>query len=100
VKNITLAVLLVVMVATPCFTQELETDGLFSIEGTLWRGCYMYLSTSEPFINIECFLREGGMGFYEGKVYVCSSTDNDNCINLFGFYSELLVLCLLNNLNK
>ena len=33
----TILVMLIKLIATPCFAQEIETDGLFSIEGTEWR---------------------------------------------------------------
>jgi hypothetical protein len=36
-KKTILAVLMAVLIATPCFAQEIETDGLFSIMGTEWR---------------------------------------------------------------
>ena len=36
-KKTILGILMVVMVATPCFAQEVEPDGLFSLDGTLWR---------------------------------------------------------------
>jgi hypothetical protein len=36
-KKIILAVLMAVMIATPCFAQEVEPEGLFSLEGTLWQ---------------------------------------------------------------
>ena len=38
-KKTILAVLMVLVIATPCFAEEVEPDGLFSIEGTRWRGC-------------------------------------------------------------
>ena len=65
-KKMTLVVLLLVMIATPCLVREVGPDGLFSIEGTKWGGaCEIRLSSSEPFINIECN-REGYLdfGFY------------------------------------
>jgi len=52
---------MVVMFATPCLAQELETDGLFSIAGTTWRCIgvriirfsFLYLgSGSEPGIEL------------------------------------------------
>jgi len=36
-KRTILTVLMAVMIATPCFAQEVETDGIFSLDGTLWR---------------------------------------------------------------
>ena len=69
-KRTILAVLMVVMVSTPCLAQEIETDGLFSIEGTLWDVCditiQLSLSIDQPF-NVECYR----MGFYQGTVYSC-----------------------------
>jgi hypothetical protein len=56
-KKTILAVLIVVMIATPCFAQEVETDGLFSIEGTLWS-----LAKTESYY-----------GFSDGTVYFCGN---------------------------
>jgi hypothetical protein len=55
-KRTILAVLMVVMVATPCLAQELEPEGNFSIEGTRW---------------IVGDGNEGGLqlGFYQRKIY-------------------------------
>jgi len=36
-KKIILVVLMAVMIATPCIAQEVEPEGMFSIEGTLWQ---------------------------------------------------------------
>ena len=35
-KRTILALLMVALAATPCFAQEIETDGIFSIFGTQW----------------------------------------------------------------
>jgi len=63
-KKTILVVLMVALVAIPCFAQEVETDGLFSIEGTLWE-------TSEKLIysngEVRAFSRE--IGFYQGNVW-------------------------------
>ena len=62
------AVLMVVIVSTPCFAQEIEPDGLFSIDGTEWQispiGVVIF-----PFPWI--YLNSAGLnfGFYGGKVY-------------------------------
>ena len=54
-KKTILAVLMVVMIATPCFAQEVEPDGLFSIEGTKWRVCTILFQTEgRPFISFQC----------------------------------------------
>ena len=36
-KKTVLAILMLALVATPCLAQEIEPDGLFSIEGTNWQ---------------------------------------------------------------
>ena len=35
-KKTILVVLMAVMLTTPCLAQEIETDGIFSLEGTRW----------------------------------------------------------------
>ena len=35
-KKTIVAVLMVVMLATTCFAQQVEPDGIFTLEGTLW----------------------------------------------------------------
>jgi hypothetical protein len=47
-KKTILVVLLAVMIATPCFAQEIETDGLFSLEGTEWRRIGVAIRTAIP----------------------------------------------------
>lgn len=60
-KRIILVVLMVIMVATPCFAQELEPEGIFSIEGTVWRATYIF-----PLID---WMHFDDIGFYGGSVY-------------------------------
>ena len=63
-----LGIVIVLLVATPCFAQEIEPDGLFSVEGTLWNVCYITitfsLSIGQPF-SMYC----NRMGFYEGAYW-------------------------------
>ena len=59
-KKTILVVLMAVMIATPCLAQEVETDGIFSIEGTWWEGEDMALFYSHPGLEI---------GFFEGDAY-------------------------------
>jgi hypothetical protein len=68
-KKSTLAALMVVLVATPCFAQEVEPEGLFTIEGTLWNVCGISIS-DDQLLNIGCY----EMGFDQGTVY--SNKDN------------------------
>ena len=60
-RKIILSVLMVVIVAVPCFAQEVETDGMFSIEGTQWRARYIF----PPYP----LLTTNAIGFFGGKVY-------------------------------
>ena len=49
-KKTILLVILAVIVATPCLAQEIEPDGLFSIEGTEWRCIGLAFLNKAPFI--------------------------------------------------
>ena len=52
-KRTILVVLMVAMVATPCLAQEIETEGLFSIEGTTWKCIGVAIQILEPpFISL------------------------------------------------
>lgn len=56
------------MILTPCLAQEVETDGILSIEGTRWQGCPMLMILPSP--HIECDeSADSGIGFYQGRVY-------------------------------
>jgi hypothetical protein len=69
-KKVILIVLMLVMVATPC-PAEVELDGIFSIEKTLW-GRY-----GEYF------------GFYQGNVYHCLETKVLECWRTeYSFYID------------
>jgi hypothetical protein len=73
-KRIILVVLMVALVATPCLAQEVEPDGLFSIEGTLWRfGTEITFSTLPPFLHI--YNSNSKLGFHQETVYNCSEDD-------------------------
>ena len=74
-KRSILVVLMAVLVTTPCFAQEVETDGLFSIEGTRWVHCGISFMTLPPFIwpPPGC----GSVGFYQDTVYSCSLNGED-----------------------
>jgi len=67
-KRTITAVLMALMVSTPCFAQEIETDGIFSIEGTRWQGCPTWMILPSPQIGCN---ESGGyeIGFYQRKVY-------------------------------
>ena len=52
-KRTLLALLMIVMITTPCFAQEIETEGLFSIEGTTWKCIGVAIQILEPpFISL------------------------------------------------
>ena len=85
-KRTILAVLIAVIVATPCFAQEVETDGLFSIEGTKWEALFGLGIMVEPFIPIPFFGPiEFSIGFYDGIIYL-----EDNRADR-SFYQDMLV---------
>ena len=67
-KKIILVVLMAVMIATPCFAQEVEPEGLFSVNGTLWGSCEIGFVSILPFVGIHCGVL---CGFYQGTVYLC-----------------------------
>jgi hypothetical protein len=59
---------MVLMIATPCLAQEIETGGIFPIEGTRWQGCPTLMILPSPHIGCN---ESGGyeIGFYQRKVY-------------------------------
>ena len=62
---------MVIMVFTPCFAQEIESEGIFSIEGAYWRSIA---------IVDGMVISVGKYGFYDGKIYLC--LDILGCYNL------------------
>jgi len=96
VKKAILVMLIGLMALTPCLAQELEPDGIFSLDGTLW----LRLGSNES---------NHKMGFYDGEIYligkyyseqfpiepheqcspVCQRPDNSIC-----FYSTLPFLAI------
>ena len=52
-KRTILAISMAIVIATPCFAQEIESDGLFSIEGTEWMRIGVAIQILEPpFISL------------------------------------------------
>jgi hypothetical protein len=76
-KKTILIVLMAVMVTAPCFAQEVETDGILSLDGTLWRYFRLYLSfgtsVGQPYFDIGVDSEE--VGFFQGNMYWCSEND-------------------------
>jgi hypothetical protein len=66
-KKLILAVLMAVMLATPCFAQEVEPEGIFSLHGTLWQT----LPTGVQLLPFPPSLVpiDWEFGFYGGEVY-------------------------------
>ena len=85
-KKTVLVVLMMVMLGTPCLAQEVEPNGLFSIEGTRWRTCEISASIEFGFddnhsgfdFSIGC--PANSYGLYEEKVYSCS--EDTRCLTL------------------
>jgi len=69
-KKTILVVLIMIAVATPCFAQEVEPEGFFSIEGTLWQALSMGVQIL-PFPSLVSLDWE--FGFYGGKKYFFST---------------------------
>ena len=82
IRKSILVSLIAVMIATPCLAQEVEPDGLFSIEGTEWRGVGFPL-------GIQMALR-----FYEGNIYLNLGVpwSPSVILTLDGTYLDLLVV--------
>lgn len=84
-KKTILAVLMAVMIATPCLAQEVEPEGMFSIEGTLWETLPIGLQILPfPFIWPMNDLQ---IGFYGGEVYL----DGSKRFVENSFYADMLV---------
>jgi hypothetical protein len=60
-----------VILAKPCIAQEVEPEGLFSIEGTRWGICVIGFITLPPFFSMWC-PAEVTFGFDKGTVYRCN----------------------------
>ena len=93
-KKTILVILITVMVATPCFSQEIEPDGIFSLDGTLWRyfrpDINFRIYPPPPFFDGINVIREE-LGFYQGIPYKCrSGTCSD--YGDFGIYVNTPVL--------
>jgi hypothetical protein len=85
-KKTILAVLMAVMVATPCFAQEIETDGLFSLSGTNWTALPISMMIF-PIPLLPWPIDIGASwGFYGGEVYPISFRAATN-----SFYVDMLV---------
>ena len=68
-KKTILIVLMAVMVATPCFAQEVETDANFSLHGTQWE--------VTPITETDLITDHSLLSFYHDQVYMCSP---EHCI--------------------
>ncbi|MCK5010301.1 MAG: hypothetical protein KAS98_07440 [Deltaproteobacteria bacterium] len=67
-KKAILVVLMVVMIATPCLAQEIEPEGILSIDGTLWQALPIGIQIFPlPQIWTTNDLK---FGIYGGKVYL------------------------------
>ena len=67
-KKLVLVILIAVMTATPCLAQEIEPEGMFSIERTRWQRCPTLGVLPIPYVGCE-ESADSGIGFYQGKVY-------------------------------
>ena len=68
-KKIILVIPMIIVIVTPCFTQEIEPKGIFSLHGTLWN--------FEPTWDTGLYGTEYYLGFHQGNVYF-AVTDSFN----------------------
>ena len=76
-KKAILTMLMVVIVATPCFA-EIETDNILSLDGTLWEA-FPIVPPSHTYY----------VGFSMGKVYSCFPDGNNCSVATNSFYLDL-----------
>ena len=94
-KRIILVVIMALVFATPCFAQEIEPDGLFSLEGTMWRCCWIQvgIGCAGYYIPILCLPEVNrscdNMAFYEGDVYGCNDDVTSCEIDSYASYMDL-----------
>ena len=90
-----LVVLMALVFATPCFAQEIETDGPLSIEGTLWRACNIIFITLPSGVVTGCTL----MGFHQDVVYFCTETTECNPYPSFTYLDSPLISIVFNTMS-
>ena len=88
-KKTILLVLMAVILATPCIAQEIEPEGILSIDGTLWNTCSRGFSSEPPFSYTDC---EMEIGFYERRQYFCF--EGDCTVDGFAAYVNLGVVSI------
>ena len=82
-KKTALVVLMTVMIGTPCLAQEIEPEGIFSIEETVWQALPIAWQIFPlPWIEFNYDL---AFGFYGGEVYPDLQPVDQS------FYRDLLV---------
>jgi hypothetical protein len=74
-KKTILVMLIAIMTATPCLAQEIEPEGNFSIEGTLWHMWSISLDLIPPFVHFE---DDTTIGFIDSSVFWCDG-NGENC---------------------
>jgi hypothetical protein len=83
-NKIILVVLMAVMIASPCFAQEVEPEGIFSIEGTKWQALPIGLQMFPlPWIWVTDNLE---FGFYRGEIF----TGQHDSAMYYSFYIDML----------
>ena len=85
-KKTIIVALMVLLVSTPCFAQEVEPEGIFSIEGTYWES----LPTATWTIPKLPYPFYCSVGFAGGEVFLSpsvlvSGTTRTNYINMLAF---------------
>ena len=89
-RKMLLVLLIVVMIVTPCFAQELEPEWIFSLHGTAWKVLAEYLIFPPPVIIGPIGDEEPDVGFYRGKLYKIYSS-GEAYIYGASFYIDMIV---------
>jgi hypothetical protein len=85
-----LGIVIVLLVTTPCLAKEIEPDGFFSIEGTLWYSYGIIFSFFPPVVIVG----SDEIGFYKGKVYYYVSYGDKYIPIVLSSYIDLLVVSI------
>ena len=91
-KRTILALIIVVMVSTPCLA-EVEPGNISSVERTLWDQCEIVFTSYKPFFSMNC---DKELGFYQGKVYNCK---DDGC-EVISSYADLGAVSIARDINR
>jgi hypothetical protein len=75
----TVILITIICFLTPCFGIAQEPEGIFSIEGTIWRVQFsaVHLTPYPPYV--ETFGIVALLGFSDGRMFSCMPEEGDTC---------------------